>query len=534
MRRIWMVGILVAVATVAGAAGYQRGAHWKRFDYTGTRLKADLGTPDAVVRTASLSALPRDLLKAPVARDVLTEDLVFYYEQHEDRLGLRGAFRRIAYEHQLGWSDRVLQSAFDEPAELAFWRDGKGALRHFAMVMRRNALATLLQQAAQIAMKDQQLTLAGEIDANGEKLKVFALALHPRRTLLLVAQGKRLVVLSDPGLLYDGGNKPVPAAQQAIAEWLARDGVLASRFALEEPGAAAGERGVPRHTLAVGAPALALGYDSFVPALRGIRLDFRAGWTTSAWIDGKAWSAAGGGLAALWRAAPANPAACVAMPVDWQAAVSLVAAAERKPALPSPAALASLSGPALACWYGESRLHAPVFIARLAGKPGERNAALSALADWAMAVPAGSLPAAAAGDGPRLLWQAEAGADDTALRPALAAHGAYVAFSPDGRLVNQVIAALARKLPSVADQMPAGDATLGVVTPRRMAAMAEREAYDALSGAGEANLRGAAQSHLPARMKALSAYPAVRLDLAAPAGTGGWRRLDWHAARGTK
>src|SRR5664279_5446982 len=66
-------------------------------------LKLDLSRPDALIRTQSLSSLPRDLLTIPLARDVLREDFLFYYEQTEDRLGLKGTLRRIAYEHELGW-----------------------------------------------------------------------------------------------------------------------------------------------------------------------------------------------------------------------------------------------------------------------------------------------------------------------------------------------------------------------------------------------------------------------------------------------
>src|SRR5512140_3690284 len=223
MRRTWIaVGLLVF--TAVSAAAYQRGNGWKEFRYTGSRLKADLAHPDALIRTASLSGLPRDLLKAPIAHDVLTEDLVFYYEQHEDRLGLNGAIKRIAYEHHLDWSDRILAGAFNEPAEVALWRDGKGALRHYAIVMRRGMLGKVLQEAAAVALKDSQLRRAGEIDIGGSKATVFALELNPRSTLLLVSRGDRIAVLSDPGLLFDSGNAVVPAARDAVAGWLRDDG----------------------------------------------------------------------------------------------------------------------------------------------------------------------------------------------------------------------------------------------------------------------------------------------------------------------
>lgn len=552
MRRTWIIAGLVAAA-VASAAGYQRGLNWKEFHYLDTRLMADLGQPDALIRTTSLSKLPRDLLKVPIARDVLTEDLAFYYEQNEDALGLKGAVKRIAYEHKLGWTDRILAAALDEPAEVALWRDGKGALRHFAIVMQRNTLARVMQEAATVAFKDRQLKLAGEIETGGAKAMVYALEINPRRTLLLVTRGDRIVVLSDPGLLFDRGNKVVPAARAAVAEWLDSEGALARRFALDEPKSASTAT-QPTHTLAIGAPTLALGYGAFLPGFKGLRFDFGTTWSTHVWIDQKGLPASGLGDRALWRAAPANPSACVLLPVDWSAAKKVVSEADKKPELPGRTSLAALDGSALACWYGNSTLYAPVFIARLANGLPDRNAALQALAAWAISRPgaddsAAGESSAAAKEAPpprgkgrsksatikddAMIWRAAGGDAQAAKRgrssaPAVAARGNYVVFSPDGALVDLVLDTLARRNPSVADQMPASAATLALITPRPLAAMAEHEALAALSGPGDANLRAAAQTHLPARMKALAGYPPYRLELTARSKTpGGWQRVEW-------
>jgi uncharacterized protein YfaA (DUF2138 family) len=540
MRRNWIIGGIVVTAAVAATAGafaaYQRGAHWKEFKYTGTRLMANLEQPDALIRTQSLTRLPRDLLKAPIAKDVLTADIVFYYEQNEDRLGLKGAIKRIAYEHKLEWSDRILAAVFDEPAEVAFWRDGKGALRHYAMVIQRNTLAKVLQEAATVALKDQQLEVAGEIEAGGDNTKVYALTLHPRRTLLLVSKGSRIVVLSDPGMLFDKNNKVVPEARAAVAEWLEKDGVLTKRFALEKD---ATDAKLPVHTIAIGAPTLSLGYGSFLPGFKGLRFDFGSAWSTSAWVDPKMLPRTGLGDAAVWNAAPANPGACVTLPVDWRAAKTVVTEADRKPELPSAAALASLEGTALACWYGESQLYSPVFIARLAKGQGDRNAALKALAAWAIARPEADKAADAKKNGKegkdsaRIVWRAAG--DASKPTPALAARGDYVVFSPDGALVDLVLDTLAHKNPSVADQMPVSDATLGVLTPSRLSAMAEKEMLAALSGSGDAGYRAVVEKHLPARMKALAAYPPYRLEFAGKDSKesmrDGWQRVEWRTPK---
>ncbi|MBS4096278.1 MAG: DUF2138 family protein [Sulfuricella sp.] len=518
MRRTWIV-VICLVVTAAAAAAYQRGSHWKEFRYTGTRLMADLARPDAVIRTASLSQLPRDLLKVPLARDVLTEDLAFYYEQHEDRLGLNGAIKRIAYEHKLDWSDRILLSVFNEPAEVALWRDGKGALRHYALVIRRNLLTKVLQQAANVALNDRQLKRAGEIDSAGGKATLFALEINPRRTLLLVGQGERLVVLSDPGLLFDGKAAMVPAARAAVVEWLENEGTLARQFALD--GAKAESGATPpqpaTHTFAVGAPTLALGYGAFMPGFRGIRFDFGGNWSTSLRIDPQGLPPAGLGDATLWRAAPANPSACAVVPVDWRMVQQVVGLADKKPSLPNATALAALDGNALACWYGEASLYAPVFVARLSKPLAQRNVALQALATWAIS--SGGALDKAAGKGDAMLWRGTGGA-------ALGARGTYVAFSPDAALVAKVLDTIARSHPSVADQMPASNTTLALLTPRPLAAMAEKEMLAALNNAGDTNLLAAAQTHLPARMKALAAYPAYRLELTGKIQSD-WQRVEW-------
>lgn len=524
----------------------------------------DLARPDALIRTDSLSALPRDLLKVPIARAVLTEDLAFYYEQHEDRLGLNGAIKRIAYEHDLDWNDRILRSVFNEPAEIALWRDGKGALRHYALVMRRNALEKVLQEAATIALKDDgQLTKAAEIDTNGGKAMVLALTLNPRRTLLLISQGDKIVVLSDPGLLFDKKNAPIKEARAVLDTWFDHANGLTRQFALDgvkpakpaDPAKTA--KAAPTHTFAIGAPTLALGYGAFLPGFKGLRFDFGGTWSTSVWLDPKQLPATGLGDAALWRAAPANPSACVLLPIDWRLAQKVLSGALAKPQSTAsasaaasasasaasaavapagaPSALASLDGVALACWYAESRLYSPVFITRLRKplKPlPQRDATLVALANWALASD-GKIDDKKPGQDNRMSWRA-------ASNPAaLGALDDYVAFSPDGALVGKVLDTIGRSHPSVADQVPTSDATLALMTPRPLSAMAEQEMLAALAGNGEENLLAAAQAHLPARMKALAAFPPYQLELrgADQPGerqSGAWQPLEWRSAKTSK
>ncbi|HCR6433163.1 TPA: DUF2138 family protein, partial [Shigella flexneri] len=64
-------------------------------------LQIDLNEPDLFLDSDSLSQLPKDLLTIPFLHDVLSEDFVFYYQNHAERLGIEGSIRRIVYEHDL-------------------------------------------------------------------------------------------------------------------------------------------------------------------------------------------------------------------------------------------------------------------------------------------------------------------------------------------------------------------------------------------------------------------------------------------------
>ena len=128
-------------------------------------LALDLTRPDALIESDSLAQLPRDLLRMPLLRDVLTEDLVFYYESNADRLGIAGALRRIVYEHELTLRDSLIEELLDQPAEVALWRGRDGKLGHILLRIERGSLARLLQPLAEVAASDTQLSVAGALHA---------------------------------------------------------------------------------------------------------------------------------------------------------------------------------------------------------------------------------------------------------------------------------------------------------------------------------------------------------------------------------
>jgi len=560
--------IALGVAALAVAAGVAVQLVWHPFGrpWKGQprQVELDFGRPDALVDSESLSSLPRDMLRVPLLRDVLTEDFVNYYEDNEGRLSVAGALRRIAFEHDLDWSDSLLKRVFDEPGRLMAWRGADGTLRYWALAMERNGLAKVLQALATVAPADAQLTRAGEIDGT----PLYTLRIGAARSLLIAGKGDRLVVLSEAGMLLDAESKPIGARAKAVAAWLsddaaAREAPLRS-FALEPA------KGAPKgHRAVVGVNYLSFGYQAFFPGIEALRFDFAgadtkaagggADWSSAVLVDGARlpdqWNAA-----ALWQALPADPAACATLPVDWQAAGKMLQKVSGAQDELAAQVGQAFEGPAAVCWYSKSALVAPLFMARL--KSASAAAALRPLLASLFAQVIGAYePKAAAEQGgyARLPVQASKGAGGADLwsRPVsspygtreakgapfaeqlsagayfpvtLALAGDTVLFSPDATLVDDALAVRGKRFPAAADTMPREQQARTVLsfTPSTLAPLVRREATKALPAEQEALFLNAARAHLFPKLKALGAYPAMSLVLADSLPSGrAWVPVTW-------
>ncbi len=536
-------GLAVALGSLvlAGAAafGVAQWMGWARFGGTINALQVNLAQPDALIRTPALSKLPRDLVQAPVLRELLTADLAFYYESHEDRLGVLGAAKRLAFEHEVSLSDQVLAWALDEPAEMAFWADAKGAPRHWALAMTRGTLAKTLQALSPLATSDTQLSLIATLQIQGSEVPVLALQLSSRRTLAFASLGNRVVVLSDPGLLFDAERNTDPNSLAVMAKLLsgnsADQALLAGTFGL---GADRGD-----HTLVGDARWLSQGYQHFFPGLQAVRVDVAPGGTNlrTALRTSAAAALPGPSQAvALWKGVPANPAACALLPTD----------AERLKALGAPqpeavwAVLAQLQGPAAVCWYARSQLHTPVLVAQT--RPGQAPSAANLQAVWRWLMPKQgdantetAQPATAVAPGQR--WQAQVaapwgplvsdqGKDEASARyqPAMAQVGDWLSFSPDGELVTLAQRTQSQRFPSVAEAVT-GSAPVAVISPKWLADMAQAEAFAVLPARQEV-LQQAARQHLLPRLAALRQMPPVRVVPQGARDAQGWQPLAWQAA----
>lgn len=511
--------IKITLAAVAAGLLLHQLFGWARFDGRINRLSLDLAKPDGLIVTRSLSRLPRDLLRVPLLKDTLKEDFVFYYEHNEDRLSLSGSLRRIAYEHDLAWNDRILREVLDQPAEIAFWRDAKGAAEHTLIAITRDSLAQVVQETATFALKDSQLKLAGEIKVHGDKVPVLALAYGRDRNLLIASKGNRVVVLSDPGMLLTETGKIDNKAEAVVAKLLsgeaAEQRTLRQDFDLDDAAL--------DHRVAISARFLSFGYQSFFPAVEALRFDFGNGqWSSAVRL------AAGTSLqpAASARALPARPAACAWLPVALPTTQALAGAKG------APTAVPRFASTGAACWYGESSLQTPLFVAELAADAdAATDQALGGIYAWMVK----GEPATGVNRKGVTLWQNQTPApygpynDDkqkTFYKPTLARKGRLVIFSPDDKLVSLALDTLERRYPSVADTMPAtpGSTQLAAFTPAAIAKLSRAAVFEVLE---QPALRDAAQTHLVPRLEALGKYPAYRLVLPKANPAGGWQSVNW-------
>ena len=548
MSRTLKLGIaaVVVVVLAGGVLAVRRGGAGA-FDAPAIAL--DFARPDALLETTSLAELPRDLLTVPIFHDVLTEDLVAYYEQSEARRSLAGTLRRLAYEHDLDLGDQVIRAVIDRPAEIALWKSADGRLGHSVIVVDRAGLARAFELAAKLALGDAQLKrLDGELDVDGAAVPVYVLTYARGRALLFAGHRDRLVILSDAGMLADRQGKLRGAGRGVVAGLLsgsdAARRIYRDQFALEPAPL--------RHRFAVSARYLSFGYQRFFPGVSALRFDFAsAGWATRILLDPAALPVHALRTQLLWALVPAEPGACVALPVQWVEAAVLAEAIGVEPTATQPL-VEALDGPAAVCWYAKSRLYTPLFVVPTRRQLEPAEAAV--LERLFIAAVGPSEQARQGGDDRRnvvarstaddaQIWQRRVSARDGVRREgvgaqaqpffqvSLARHRHAVAFSPDDRLIEAVLAVAARTFPALADVLPANSTVLAVLAPRALGTLAETEAFATLPQGQQPVLRNAASTQLVPRLAVLKTYPPYALVLPGDVSPrpDRWLPVEWKA-----
>ena len=514
--------------------------------------KLGMSRPDGLLETRSLSQLPKDLLAVPFLKETLTEDFVFYYETHADRLGLIGSLRRIIYEHDLKLQDSLIEQLFDQPADVALWRGADGRLKDFLLVMDRGGLAKVLEPLAKVALDDSQLSKIADVKVGNDDVALYQLTYNASKALLFASHGDKLVVLSNPSKLYDPqsgqAEEPGSVSTAAIAALLNGDKLFPEAFGLPPRAPEVKQR------LSVNASVLAMGYQRFIPNFAGLRFDMDdKGWHSFLAMD-ELDDQPGFDFKPIWQAMPMGASACVALPL---------AAAQQKPLLVklgaeekvAQALTEHMAGAAGLCWYADSRLYTPLLVAGLSDKDSARlDGDLGKLFGSMVGAYEGKVddhafPVVEKQEGQSHQWQRQVSsnfgpyaakdAEDPEaitgkafMRVSLARHGSTLLFSLDDKLVDKALGTLDKRFPPMADVVPKDLLMPVYFGPDSMAQLMQQETLDSLPQDMEPVFYNAAQTYLIPKLRKLGGYGKYALTLpegSEPDGHWQWLPLEWKA-----
>ncbi|UZE23137.1 DUF2138 domain-containing protein [Pseudomonas sp. B21-056] len=513
--------------------------------------KLGLSRPDGLLEAHSLSQLPKDLLAVPFLKATLTEDFVFYYQAHADRLGLIGSLRRIIYEHDLKLQDSLIEELFDQPADVALWRGADGRLKDFLLVMDRGGLAKVLEPLAKVALDDTQLSKLSDLKVGGDEVALYQLSYNASKSLVFASHGDKLVVLSDPTKLYDPANgaseERGSVSTTALAALLGGDKLFTEAFGLPPKAPEVKQR------ISVNASVLAMGYQRFIPNFAGLRFDMDdKGWHSFLAMD-ELENQPDFDFKPIWQAMPMGASACVALPLaaEQQKPLLVKLGAEEKAAQ---AMVDHMAGAAGLCWYADSRLYTPLLVASLNEEDGKIDADLgnlfgSMVGAYENNVAEHAFPVVEKQEGSMHHWQRQVSSNfgpylakdslqpdaitgKAFMRVSLARHGSTLLFSLDDKLVDKALGTLDKHFPPMADVVPKDLLMPFYFGPDSMAQLMQRETLDSLPQDMEPVFYNAAQTYLIPKLRALGGYGKYALTLPAgsePDGHWQWLPLEWKA-----
>jgi uncharacterized protein YfaA (DUF2138 family) len=514
--------------------------------------KLGLSRPDALLETRSLSQLPKDLLTVPFLKATLTEDFVFYYETHADRLGLIGSLRRIIYEHDLKLQDSLIEQLFDQPADVALWRGADGRLKDFLLVMDRGGLAKLLEPLAKVALDDTQLSQMGELKVGGDSVPLYQLTYNASKALLFASHGDKLVVLSNPAKYYDpesgASEESGHVSPQALAALLNGEKLFPEAFGLPAKTPETKQR------LSVNSSVLAMGYQRFIPNFAGLRFDMDdKGWHSYLAMD-ELENQPDFDFKPVWQAMPLGASACVTLPVAAEPQKPLLVKLGAEEAV-AQTLTEHVAGAAGLCWYADSRLYTPLLVASLKDEDsskldGDLGKLFGAMVGAFEAnVEENVFPVVEKQEGQSHVWQRQVSSNfgpyaaKTAENPdaisgkafmkvSLARHGSTLLFSLDDKLVDKALGTLDKRFPPMADVLPKDVLMPIYFGPDSMAQLMQQETLDSLPQDMEPVFYNAAQTYLIPKLRTLGGYGKYALTLpegSEPDGHWQWLPLEWKA-----
>ena len=549
--------------------------------WKGGQIYLDVKNPDAIIISERLSVLPKDMLTIPLLKDTLTESFVFYYEDHPGKTLLTGTLKRLAYEKDLTFDEKLIQSVFDTPSEVFLWRGPNGQLDYWALSMEHHALAKALEGVGKMAFSDVQLATVGEVKVDGQNVSLYGLRLSSKRAFLFASHKDRLLVLSHPEILLkekevqekkegqkdkgdeqenNGGEenawKDRLPAFHGMAIIQDRAEVLSSLLSSRASVRTEWQKNLlisevsPSHTghdIYVSANYLSFGYQLFFPAIEGLHFRFdTASWQSQVLVDPAKLSAKPGKLKSLWQSVPVSPAACSALPLDWSNVQQYTEKMSSEKLGPQ-----KMTQDAAVCWYGKSSLAAPLFVARFEDAHSAQAQA-GALSAVFTRIIGGREPrnnnqrfpveTEKTGDDiiritrvvsakygsheSKELKEADKMASDRYFPVTLAVAGSNIFFSPDKTLVDDAIAVYQNRLPALADTLQEPEKTRVTITPKTLSQLIEKEAWQTLPTYSSSVLRKVAKAHLQPRLKVLAGYGPVELRVQDVQGERQWVPLE--------
>lgn len=546
--------LVIGLCLVAGVAG---GLGWflNKPKAPPAELASDklgMGRPDGLLETHSLSQLPKDLLAVPFLKETLTEDFVFYYQAHADRLGLIGSLRRIIYEHDLKLQDSLIEQLFDQPADVALWRGADGRLKDFLLVMDRGGLAKVLEPLAKVALDDTQLSKLAEIKVAGDVVPLYQLTYNNSKALLFASHGDKLVVLSNPAKLYEAGHGPVEEPGMVSTESL--EALLGGQKLFPEAFGLQPRAPEVKQRLSVNSSVLAMGYQRFIPNFAGLRFDMDdKGWHSFLAMD-ELENQPDFDFKPIWQAMPMGASACVTLPL---------AAEQQKPLLVklgaddavAQALTEHMAGAAGLCWYADSRLYTPLLVASLNDDDSAKldgdlgNLFGSMVGAYEGNVAEHAFPVVEKQEGQTHQWQRQVSSNfgpykakdaeqpdaitgKAFMRVSLARHGSTLLFSLDDKLVDKALGTLDKRFPPMADVVPKDLLMPIYFGPDSMAQLMQQETLDSLPQDMEPVFYNAAQTYLIPKLRTLGGYGKYALTLpkgSEPDGHWQWLPLEWKA-----
>ncbi|UQS14023.1 DUF2138 domain-containing protein [Pseudomonas sp. HS6] len=546
-----LVAGLCLVAGVAGGLGWLM--HKPKLPAAALASdKLGLSRPDALLETRSLSQLPKDLLTVPFLKATLTEDFVFYYETHADRLGLIGSLRRIVYEHDLKLQDSLIEQLFDQPADVALWRGADGRLKDFLLVMDRGGLAKLLEPLAKVALDDSQLSVFSTLKVGGDEVPLYQLTYNASKSLLFASRGDKLVVLSNPTKFYDpesgASEESGHVSPQALAALLNGEKLFPEAFGLPAKTPETKQR------LSVNSSVLAMGYQRFIPNFAGLRFDMDdKGWHSFLAMD-ELENQPDFDFKPVWQAMPLGASACVTLPVAAEPQKPLLVKLGAEEAV-AQTLTEHVAGAAGLCWYADSRLYTPLLVASLKDEDsGKLDGDIGTLFDSMVGAYEGNVdehafPVVEKQEGQSHLWQRQVSSNfgpyaakdaenpdaitgKAFMKVSLARHGSTLLFSLDDKLVDKALGTLDKRFPPMADVLPKDVLMPIYFGPDSMAQLMQQETLDSLPQDMEPVFYNAAQTYLIPKLRTLGGMGKYALTLpegSEPDGHWQWLPLEWKA-----